>query len=216
MIEEQAIASSAQVQPGGALRHSRFEDLYALLTGCSLAVFGLVWLKAAGLVSGGVAGLALLCSYFVPLPPGTLFMLLNLPFFLLAGRSLGRGAMARSVFANLMIGGIALVAPFAFRLEEVDPFFAALFGGTLIGIGLLLLARHQAGVGGIGILALALSRSRGWNMGRTQLACDALILAAAMPILDLAPGKLAASVAGTVAVAAVLITFHKPGRYTGC
>jgi uncharacterized membrane-anchored protein YitT (DUF2179 family) len=91
-----------------------------------------------------------------------------------------------------------------------------LFGGTLIGVGLLLLARHHSGVGGIGILALALSRSRGWNMGRIQLACDALILAAAMLVLDLAPGKLAASVAGTVAVAAVLITFHKPGRYTGC
>lgn len=39
------------------LRHTLLEDIYAGLTGCLLIVFGLVWLKAAGLVTGGVAGL---------------------------------------------------------------------------------------------------------------------------------------------------------------
>ena len=201
--------------PAAALRHSRFEDGYAFLTGCSFVVLGLVWLKAAGLVTGGVAGLSLLVSYRVPLPPGVLFALLNIPFFVIAGREVGRAFIAKAVLANLMISGFALLVPHAFRLGEVNGLFAAFAGGTLIGAGILILARHQVGVGGIGILALALQKSRGWNAGKVQLAADALILCAAPLILDLEPDRLAISVLSAVAVSGVLIVFHKPGRYTG-
>lgn len=204
-----------QFQGSAPLRHSLFEDAYAILTGCLFVVLGMVWLKAAGLVTGGIAGLALLVSYLVPLPAGVLFTLLNLPFFLLARRAMGRAAMVKAIVANLTISGLALIAPLAFRLEEVNGLFAALFGGTVIGAGILLLARHQVGVGGIGILALALQKSRGWNAGRTQLAADALILLAALIILGMGVQRFAISVVSAAAVAGVLIVFHKPGRYTG-
>ena len=197
------------------LPHSLFEDAYAILTGCLFIMLGMVWLKAAGLVTGGIAGLALLISYLLPLPAGVLFTLLNLPFFRLARHAMGRAAMMKSIAANLIISGLALIAPLAFRLEEVNGIFAALFGGTVIGAGILLLARHQVGVGGIGILALALQKSRGWNAGRTQLAADALILLAALIVLNMGVKQFAISALSAAAVASVLIIFHKPGRYTG-
>lgn len=197
------------------VRHSLLEDAYAFATGCSLIVLGLILLKSAGLVTGGVAGLALLASYFVALPAGVLFTLLNIPFFLLAGRSMGRASVIKSVIANLLISGFSLLAPSVIRLESLDGLFAAVFGGTVIGVGILVLARHQVGVGGIGILALALQKSRGWNAGRTQLAFDALILSAALSILDMSAKQFAVSIASSAAVAGVLIVFHRPGRYTG-
>jgi uncharacterized membrane-anchored protein YitT (DUF2179 family) len=209
---------SSRENPSATLapaRHSLFEDAYAILTGCFFALFGLIWLKSAGLVTGGMAGLSLLISYLVPLSPGVIFALLNLPFFLLAGRAIGRAAMIKAIVANLLISGMALGAPLAFRLDQVNPLLASLFGGTLIGVGILQLARHKVGVGGLGILALALERSRGWNAGRTQLVGDALILAAALPVLHMGGAKFALSVLSAVAVAGVLIVFHKPGRYTG-
>ncbi len=197
------------------VRHSLLEDAYAFATGCSLIVLGLTLHNSAGRVPGGVAGLALLASYFVALPAGVLFTLLNIPFFLLAGRSMGRASVIKSVIANLLISGFSLLAPSVIRLESLDGLFAALFGGTVIGVGILVLARHQVGVGGIGILALALQKSRGWNAGRTQLAFDALILSAALSILDMSAKQFAVSIASSAAVAGVLIVFHRPGRYTG-
>lgn len=197
------------------LRHSRFEDAYAYLTGCSFVVLGLIWLKAAGLVTGGVAGLALLLSYIVPAPPGLLFTLLNVPFFIVAGRQMGRDFMIRAIFANPLISGLAMVFPLGFRFEEVNAPFAAVFGGTLIGSGILMLARHHVGVGGLGIVALALQKRRGWNAGKTQLFGDALILMASLLVLDMGAGKFAISVLSAAAVSGVLIVFHKPGRYTG-
>ena len=197
------------------IRHSLLEDAYAYLTGCTFVVLGLVWLKSAGLVTGGIAGMALLFSYIVPLPPGVLFTLLNIPFFVLADRALGRTAIFKAIAANLLISGLALIAPLAFRLEGVNSLFAALFGGTVIGAGILILARHHVGVGGIGMLAIALQKSRGWNAGRTQLAADVLIVSSALPILAMSLNQFATSILSAVAVASVLIVFHKPGRYTG-
>lgn len=196
-------------------RHSLFEDSYALVTGCSFLLLGLIFLKSAGLVTGGIAGLALLLSYIVPISPGVLFTLLNIPFFAVAGRALGRGAMIKAVVANLLISGLALLVPLAFRVDEVNSLFAGLFGGTAIGAGILLLARHGVGVGGLGILALALQQNRGWNAGRTQLIGDILVLAAALPILGLGPKLFSMSILSAIAAAGVLIVFHKPGRYTG-
>jgi len=197
------------------IRHSLLEDAYAYLTGCTFVVLGLVWLKSAGLVTGGIAGMALLFSYIVPLPPGVLFTLLNIPFFVLADRALGRTAIFKAIAANLLISGLALIAPLAFRFEGVNGLFAALFGGTVIGAGILILARHHVGVGGIGMLAIALQKSRGWNAGRTQLAADVLIVSSALPILAMSLNQFATSILSAVAVASVLIVFHKPGRYTG-
>ena len=208
MVEQQSMATP--------LRHSLFEDAYAYLTGCTFVVLGMVWLKSAGLVTGGIAGLALLISYIVPLPPGVLFTLLNIPFFLLAGRALGRTVIVKAIMANFLISGLALVVPWTFRLEGVNGPFAALFAGTVIGSGILILARHHVGVGGIGMLAVALQKSRGWNAGRTQLAADVLIVTSALPILGMTLNQFAVSILSAAAVAGVLIVFHKPGRYAGC
>lgn len=204
-------------QSAGAasLRHTLFEDIYAVLTGCTLAVFGLLMLKAAGLVTGGMAGLALLLSYLVPMSVGVLFALLNIPFLGLGGRSMGKGFVAKAVGANLLIMFLAIAAPLGFRIGEVNSLFAALVGGTLIGVGLLLLARHQVGIGGLGILALVLQKAFGWNAGRTMMIGDALILCAAAPVLNMGMQQFAYSVMSAIATAGVLIVFHKPGRYTG-
>jgi hypothetical protein len=80
--------------------HSIAEDFYALVIGCILLVIGMVFLKAAGLVTGGIAGIALLLSYLVPLPTGVLFTLINLPFFLFAHYAMGRRFAIKTMLVN--------------------------------------------------------------------------------------------------------------------
>lgn len=197
------------------MRHTYLEDAYAVVTGCGLAVLGLELLKSAELVTGGVAGLALLLSYLMPLPAGVLFALLNIPFFILANRTLGRAATIRSVAANLLISALAMGLPLTLRIQHVNGLFAALAGGTLIGVGLLLLARHQVGLGGLGLLSLMLQKSHGLSPGRTQFIGDCLVLGLAALVIAMNPAQFGLSVVSALAVAGVLIVFHKPGRYTG-
>ena len=193
--------------------HSVAEDAYALVIGCVLLVLGLIFLKAAGLVTGGVAGIALLLSYLVPLPAGVLFTLINIPFFVFAHKVMGGRFAVKSMLVNAGIASFSALSRVSISVVDVHPAFAALVGGTVIGLGILVLARHQAGVGGTGVITLWLQRTRGWNAGRTQIGLDVLILAAAIPVVS---GKqLAWSVLSAVAISLILIAWHRPGRYIG-
>lgn len=193
--------------------HSLGEDAYAVAIGCAFIAMGLTLLKQAGLVTGGMAGIALLLSYILHLPPATLFIAINIPFFLIAGRSMGMAFGLKTLFANLAIMAMGLLMPGALRIASIHPLFAALFGGSIIGFGILAIARHGAGVGGVGVIALMLQRSRGWNAGRTQMVSDAVILLASLPLLD--GPRFGLSVVSAVAINAVLMVNHRPGRYVG-
>jgi len=209
-------AKSSRTEPGElfpAVRHTLLEDVYAFAIGCTFIVLGIVFLKAAGLVTGGVAGIALLVSYLIPWPVAVLFMLINIPFFALAWPAMGRAFMIKTVIVNLAIVGLGLVAPLAFKLSSISPLFAALFGGTIIGMGILSLARHSAGAGGTGVLALYLQKRKGINAGMTQMGCDALILLAS--VFTLHPQQWLFSAISAVAMSGVLVGFHKPERYIG-
>lgn len=203
----------APALPHGALPHSRSEDVYAIVVGCVMIALGLALLHAAGLVTGGIAGVALLASYLVPLPTGVLFTLINIPFFLFAKRAMGSRFMWRTIAVN---GGIALfstMARYGLRIVEVHPAFAAIAGGTVIGMGILALARHDAGVGGTGVVTLWLQRTRDWNAGRTQIAIDLAILAVSFAVV--APAQVGWSALSAAAISGILIAWHRPGRYTG-
>lgn len=203
--------------PSGALPigrpHSVAEDAYALAIGCILLVLGLVFLKTAGLVTGGVAGIALLLSYWLPIPAGVLFTLINIPFFVFAHRVMGTKFAVKSLLVNLGIALLSTVSRLSIDVVHVHPAFAALVGGTVIGLGILVLARHQAGVGGTGVITLWLQNTRGWNAGRTQIAIDVVILCASIPVIG--PVQLAWSALSAAAISLILIAWHRPGRYIG-
>ncbi|WP_246395934.1 YitT family protein [Gluconacetobacter tumulisoli] len=193
--------------------HSRAEDIYALMVGCTLIVLGLLLLKTAGLVTAGTAGIALLLSYTVHLPVGLLFTLVNLPFFLFAARAMSRTFAFKSFLVNILISLSSFVTARAIHIAWVHPAFAAVAGGTAIGMGILALARHGAGVGGTGVLALWLYRQRGWNAGLVSLAFDVVILTVSGLLLG--AGGLIWSSCSVLAIHGILFTWHRPGRYTG-
>lgn len=195
------------------VRHSIGEDVYAILIGSSLTAFGIVMLHAAGLVTGGVAGLALTVSYLTGLPVGTLFFLLNLPFLVLAQRTLGWRFTIKSAITVTLLSALTWVIPGWTGMGHVDPWFAAIFGGTVIGMGILSLARHKSSVGGVGVLALYLYEKRGTNAGKVQGAADTLIVLSAFVALD--TRHILFSVLSAAALSLVLYAFHKKGRYTG-
>jgi len=193
--------------------HGRIEDIYALVVGCILLTLGLALLKAAGLVTGGIAGIALLVSYLVPLPPGLLFTIINIPFFIFAYRAMGAGFMWKTIAVNAGIAGLSLAMGAGLGIARIEPVFAAIVGGTVIGMGILSLARHGAGVGGTGVLTLWLYKRYGINAGISQIAFDVVILLVSLSVIS--PSRLGWSALSVVAVSGILIAWHRPGRYTG-
>ncbi len=93
------------------VRHTLGEDIYAIAIGASLSAFGIVMLHAAGLVTGGVAGLALTVSYLTGIPVGTLFFVINLPFLALAQRTMGWRFTLKSAITVALLSLLTRVMP---------------------------------------------------------------------------------------------------------
>lgn len=178
-----------------------------------MIVFGVTLLRQVGMVTGGIAGIALLISYATGYSVTTVLLVVNVPFFVLAARSVSLAFGIKSLLANIAISGLGLVFSDWIRVADIDPTFAAFFGGSIIGIGILMLARHGAGVGGVGIVALMLQKSKGWNAGRLQMMADGCILAVSMLVVG--SSMLLLSIFSAACINGVLMVNHREGRYIG-
>lgn len=200
-------------EPADPRRHGLAEDAFALVTGILLVGLGFHLFRLAGLASGGTAGLAFLIHYASGWPLGPVFFAVNLPFYVFAWKALGPAFTLRTFLAVSLLAAATSIIPHVIDIRAVDPTFAALAGGLLIGVGLLVLIRHKSSLGGVGVLAVYLQNRRGWSAGKVQMAVDAGILALALAALD--PGEVARSILGAVMLNLVLAVNHKPGRYVG-
>jgi uncharacterized membrane-anchored protein YitT (DUF2179 family) len=197
----------------GGQRHTLLEDVQAILTAAGFVSLGLRFLAQAGLLTGGTSGVALLLARVTPLSFGQLFVLLNLPFFWLGIRQMGWRFTAKTFAAILLVSLATDRLGLVLRLEWIHPLYAAVLGGFLMGIGLLILFRHQACLGGLNILALWLQERRGVRAGVFQMAVDSLVVAASLLVVS--PAVIGLSVLGAVALNVVLAVNHRPGRYLG-
>lgn len=194
-----------------APRHSTFDDVQALLTGTLFVALALVLFRHAGLLTGGTAGIAFVLHYATGLPFGAGFFVVNLPFYVLAWRRMGRRFTLKTFAAVALLSMLAELLPHWLVLQAVQPLFAAIGGGLLMGAGLLILFRHHASLGGLNVLVLWLQERRGWRAGHVQMAVDLAILLAAAPWVG--PLQLLLSVLGALALNLALAVNHKPGRY---
>lgn len=193
-------------------RHNYLDDLQALLTGSLIVAIGLVFIKQAGLLTGGTAGLAFLIHYSTGLNFGLVLFLANSPFYLLSLKRMGLDFTLKTVVTVLMVALLTEGIPFVINITEINPFFAAVGGGLLMGVGMLILFRHRASMGGFNILVLYLQDRFGWRAGKVQMLLDCTILTAALSILT--PWLLIASILGAILLNFALAVNHKPGRYT--
>lgn len=184
-----------------------------MVIGTMLVSLGIALYSRATLSTGSTAGLALLIQYATRIPFGWLFFAINVPFYVLAVLRMG-WPFALKTFA--CVGLVSLFTaniPEWIVISEINPLFAALVGGGMIGLGILSLFRHKASVGGINILALYLQDNFNIRAGYFQLGVDAIILFAAFFVLPL--DRVIYSILGALVLNMIIATNHKPGRYVG-
>lgn len=194
-------------------RHSLFDDAQAIVTATLLIALGLVLFQRAGLLAGGTVGIAFLIHYATSWNFGLVLFVVNLPFYLLALREMGPVFTAKTFAAVALLASFSELLPRLITVSAVEPAFAAVMGGFLIGVGLLILFRHRASLGGLGVVVLWLQKTRGWPAGRLQMGFDVAIVLAAFAVVT--PTLVAVSVLGAIALNFIIAVNHKPERYLG-
>ena len=192
-------------------KHTFVEDLQGIVAGTVLFSLGATLLGQAHLVTGGAVGLALYLHYVTGVGVGWLIFVINLPFYYLAFRRMGRTFVVKTIATVALLSVLTNWMPTLMPLERIHPLYESALGGLLMGVGLLILFRHRSSVGGFGILALYLQEQKGWRAGNIQLLIDAAILA--LSATTIAPLSVAISAASAIVLNMTLSINHRPDRY---
>lgn len=216
MLKVQLKTDATDTTPTGRTApasHSPVEDAAAIVTAAAVISLGLFLLKSAGAATGGTEGIALLLSNTLGVDLGVAIFLLATPFYGLGLWQKGWRFTLRSAVAVTLISTLSSVSAQALGSVEVNPAYGALVGNALLGIGFLILFRHNASPAGFSIVSLIAQDRLGWRAGKVQLAFDTTIVAGALVFAP--PSTVLLSACGVATLSLILILNHRPGRYLG-
>lgn len=198
-------------EPHKSINHKWHEDFLAFLVGTSMCALGIQFLNFAGLITGQTAGLGVLLSYMTETSFGVWFFVLNLPFYIFGWLRLGPRFTIKSFAVVLMLSVLSELFSDLIVLDSVPTALSALLAGACSGLGLMIVFRHGASLGGIGVMALYLQDKTGWQAGWTQLAFDACLFLVAVFILPI--DLVFWSLIGAVATNIIIGLNHRKDRY---
>ena len=191
--------------------HSLIDDIQAILLASLFMSFGVALFTQQEFLIGGTAGVAFLGSYVSPWSFGQIFFVINIPFY---GLALWRLGWFFTVKTFIAVALVSILSDWILQWILIDssiPLFAAIFGGSMMGAGLLMLFRHKASLGGLNILSLYLSKYHNVNAGRFQMIVDVIIILLAIYIVDI--WATIYSIIAAICMNAVLAINFKKGRY---
>lgn len=161
---------------------SQILSYFWIFVGAFIAAFAIeVFFIPNQLIDGGIVGLAmiggrLLGKHTIPY----LVLLFNLPFLLLAYRSIGRSFVVHMLVATFLFSTWMVLIPKAlalqFRGESIE---VVVIGGILLGIGLGLIIREGGCTDGTEILGIIVNQRLGFTVGQVVLFCNIFVFGTA-------------------------------------
>lgn len=137
-----------------------------------------IFLVPNKVIDGGITGISIMLSYLTGWKLGFFIFLLNLPFFFLGYKQIGK------TFAVSTLYGIIVLSISTTLLHQVPAFtedilLASLFGGMILGIGVGIVIRYGGSLDGTEILAILSSKKLPFSVGEIVMFFNIFILGSA-------------------------------------
>ncbi len=159
-----------------------FLAIGTLITALSYALFQVPYNIAAG----GISGLSIIINNFTGWPVGTLYLIMNIPLLILGFFYLGRWTFVIRTMVAVIIFSTATDLFLLYLPNMLDTYpltddtlLAAMYGGIISGLGIGLVYRAGATIGGTGIVGRIIQRKKGIPLSQIYLYTDGLIVLAA-------------------------------------
>lgn len=191
--------------------HSIVEDIFALVTASLFVALGVYFFKYSEFLTGGTAGIALILTKITPFSFGEIFFVINLPFYYLAWTRMGKRFTVNTFISVSIVSVLTDNLDRVIQLESIHPILAAVAGGFLVGMGILIMFRHVSSLGGLGVLSKFMQDRFKISAGKFQMGVDVTIVTVGFFLVSVP--ILAYSILGAVALNMLIAVNHKPGRY---
>ncbi|WP_372508773.1 YitT family protein [Pseudalkalibacillus decolorationis] len=163
-----------KMSKGKLLQRTLFITIGAILMGVGLEIF----LVPNNVIDGGIVGISIMLSYLSGWSLGLFIFLLNLPFFFLGYKQIGK------TFAFSTLYGIIILSITTTFLHPVPAFtqdilLATVFGGIILGIGVGIVIRYGGSLDGTEILAILFNKKLPFSVGEIIMFMNLFILSSA-------------------------------------
>jgi uncharacterized membrane-anchored protein YitT (DUF2179 family) len=154
---------------------------YILITiGIIMVSVGIYFfLIPSNLATGGVSGLAIIISNYIPsLPVGLLMLILNIVLFIIGFLIIGPSFGIKTIYASLGLSGFIWVLPKLIPISKPmanDLMIQLLFGIGISGLGMAIVFNQNASTGGTDIIAKIINKFFHVDMGKSLLMADFII-----------------------------------------
>lgn len=165
------------------LSHAIKEYIFIII-GVFSAGFGLKgFLLPNNFIDGGATGISLLLENITSLQLGILLIIVNLPFLILASRTIGKKFAVKSIAAITLL---AIVVHFVnYPTITEDKLLIAVFGGFFLGLGIGMSMRGGSVIDGTEVLAIFLSRKLSLTIGDVLLLINIIIFSVGAYVLSI-------------------------------
>lgn len=194
-------------------KHTWYEDFFGLLTGVLLISTGIGFMDAGGLLTGGTVGLAQLISKGTSLSLSIVYVLISIPFFLLAIFKKGISFATKSFLNILAVSYLVSLFPRMVTIEVTNQTAAAVIANTLAGMGVLAIFRHNSSLAGLQVVALLGQEKLKIQAGYIQAATDISILL--IGLIEYSAIATLNSLLGVLVFNGILAINHRPDLYRG-
>lgn len=163
---------------------NEFKNFFLITIGIFSAGFGFKgFLLTNKFIDGGATGISLLISALSDIPLYYLIPLINLPFVIMAHKTVSRNFAIKTALAIL---GLSLCLAYVkFPNVTNDNILVAVFGGFFLGAGIGLSIRGGAVIDGTEVLAIYLSKKLGTTIGDIIIIINVIIFSTAAYFLGI-------------------------------
>ena len=152
--------------------------LYDILGGLAYGIGIVCFFNSCNIAPGGISGISIMLNYLFDTPIGIVSFLLNIPI-LTAGYFLLDKSIMNKTLKSILVTTIIMdyiVTPF-FPVYSSDRILAALFGGIILGFGLVLIFSRGSTTGGTDILShIIRQKFPHFSIGRAMMMVDCVII----------------------------------------
>ena len=135
------------------LKRIVFWTLGAFIVAVALEMF----LLPNKIIDGGVIGISMMITYITKWNLGLLIFCINIPFILMAYKTLGKKFVINTFLATALLS-VATNVVVNLKPVTEDLLLATVFGGILLGLGVGLILRNNASLDGTEMLSIVFSK----------------------------------------------------------
>lgn len=176
-------------QPMNYLKSFYWRDYVYITLGLIIYSIGLIgFIKPVGVVTGGLAGIALLIEYATKgnIPLQTTYFVINLFLLGIAMKVLGIRFLIKTIYGVVMLTLLLMLMRSIITQPIIaeEPLMSAVIGAMLCGAGIGMVFNSNGSTGGTDIVVAIINKYRNITFGRGIMFCDLVIIGSSYFVLQ--------------------------------